>query len=108
VLSWLALLSHRWSGLIVEVLVLRHELSALRRQVTTPRPTWPDRATLSALCRLLPRQLLPHRLVTPETLLARDRRLVTRKWTYPTSTGRPRIDEELRALVMRIAPENPG
>ena len=64
VLGWLALLSHRRSGLIVEVLVLRHQLSVLRRQVTKPRPPWPDRAILSALCRLLPRELLPHRLVT--------------------------------------------
>jgi hypothetical protein len=107
VLGWLALLSHRRSGLIVEILVLRHELAVLRRQITTPRPTWPDRAILSVLCRLLPRQLLPHSLVTPATLLAWHRRLATRKRTYPASTGRPRIDNQLRALVIRIASENP-
>jgi hypothetical protein len=39
VLGWLALLSHRRSGLIVEVLVLRHELSLRRRQVSKPRPS---------------------------------------------------------------------
>ena len=103
VLGWLALLSRRRSGLIVEVLVPRHELAVLRRQVTKPRPSWSDRAILHALCRLLPRQLLPHRLVTPATLLAWHRRLITRKWTYPPSTGRPRIDNLLCVLVHRIA-----
>jgi hypothetical protein len=106
VLGWLALLSRRRSGLIVEMLVLRHELAVLGRQVTKS-PCWLARAILSALCRLLPRQLLPHRLVTPAALLAWHRRLVTQKWTYPTSTGRPRIDNQLRELVLRIARENP-
>ena len=107
VLGWLALLSRRRSGLIVEVLMLCHEIAVLRRQISTPRPTWPDRALLSALARVLPRELLRHRLVTPATILAWHLHLLTRKWTYPASVGRPRVDDTLRELVIRLALENP-
>ena len=77
----------------VELLVLRNEVAVLRG--TNPRPcmNWADRAIFAALVQRLPRALRCQRLVTLNTILRWHRRLVRRKWTYPSQTGRPPIDE---------------
>jgi putative transposase len=81
----------------LEIVVLRHELSVLRRQVARPQLRPSDRVLLAAASRLLPRSRWSSFLVTPNTLLRWHRRLVARRWTYAGRTGRPPVGGEIRA-----------
>jgi putative transposase len=105
--DWLALLARSNTSKDAEILMLRHEVAVLRRQVARPAPDWADRAVIATLARLLPRPLRLYGIVTPGTLLAWHRRLVKNKWAYPNTTGRPAIPDEIRELVQQLARQNP-
>ena len=93
----------------VELIVLRHQLDVLRRQVERPKLRPSDRAFLAAASRQLPPARRRGLLVTPQTLLHWHRELLRRRWTYARrGPGRPPTDAETRELVLRLARENPG
>ena len=91
----------------LEIVVLRHELAMLRRRIHRPAMTWTDRLCLAAASRLLPRAHWRAFIVTPATLLRLHRRLVARRWTFARRAGRPPLRRAIRALVLRLARENP-
>jgi putative transposase len=92
----------------LEILVLRHQLTVLRRQTPRPRLEPADRALLAAASRVLPRACWSCFFVKPETLLRWHRRLIASAWTYPRrGPGRPQLDEDVQRLIVRLATENP-
>ena len=119
VLSFLYRLVHRTFGLLklarsdaiakdAEILVLRHQVAVLRRQVGRARFTWSDRALVALLAGLIPRQRWTAFPLTAKTILDWHRRVVARRWTYPhRRPGRPPLGRETVELIVRLARENP-
>ena len=94
----------------IEILLLRHQLMVLERQVARPQLTQADRTLLAALSRMLPPKSWKLSLfVRPATVLRWHRELVARRWTYShRRPGRPATPTDVRELVVRLARENPG
>jgi transposase len=92
----------------IEILVLRHQLLVLERQVARPQLMQADRVLLAAFSRVLPRAAWKRSFfVTPETVLRWHRELVASRWTYPhRRRGRPATSNEIRELVVRLARDN--
>jgi len=108
-LSWIVLHARSDTANEIEILVLRHQLAVLQRRTPRPQIRWSDRAVIAALTRLLPACRRRGLLVTPATILRWHRHLVRRRWTsQPVRAGRPAIPTGVRALIVRLATENPS
>jgi putative transposase len=107
-LGWVVLLGRSDRSKDIEIMMLRHQIVVLRRQVSRPRWSWADRAMVAALARFLPKARRIGMLVTPGTLLRWHTDLVKRRLTYKRRRqGRPPLRPTLRELVLRLAAENP-
>src|SRR5664280_2464682 len=109
ILQLVQLSCHKDSDLAVEVVILRHEVAVLRRQVHRPALQPADRAVLAALWRLLPRLRQGRFFVQPATLLRWHRDLIAKQWSYPHGRpGRPALPAGTAALIVQLAKEKPG
>jgi hypothetical protein len=114
VAAWLRVSQREEVWKSAEILLLRHQLAVLqRRHPRRPKLNWADRALLAALLGVIPkarRQGL-RLLVTPDTIVRWHRDIVGRRWAARSirdRTGRPATRRNIRALVRRLARENPG
>jgi putative transposase len=105
ILQLIRLIGRSDTDLAIEVVMLRHEVAVLGRQVHRPALEPADRAVLAGLARLLGRRRLGRFFVQPATLLRWHRDLAANRGTYPH--GRPGIAKGTTALVLRLAKENP-
>lgn len=93
-----------------ELLLLRHQLRVLRRQVKRPRLNTADRTIMAALSQLVDRAALVGMLVQPETVHGWHRELVRRRWAAfgrRRGPGPPGLDPEIQTLILQMAKDNP-
>jgi putative transposase len=113
VASWLRLSQREETWKTAEILILRHQLAVLQRQQPRrPNLNWADRALIATLLGVIPkaRRHGVWLLVAPDTILRWRRDLVRRRWAARSRrgrTGRPATRRNVRALVLRLARENP-
>jgi hypothetical protein len=112
-ISWLRLFQREETRKTAEILILRHQLAVLqRRQPRRPGLDWADRALLATMLGVIPkaRRHGLRLLLTPDTILRWHRGIVRRRWAARSmrgKTGRPATRRNIRALVLRLARENP-
>ncbi len=112
--GWLRLSRREESWKSAEILLLRHQLRVLQRQIDCrPKVRWADRALIALLLDIIPksRRAGLRLFVTPETVLRWRRDIVRRRWVRKSQhkqPGRPRTRRTIRALVLRMARENSG
>src|ERR1039457_6726028 len=113
VTAWLRLSRREDAWKTAEILILRHQLTVLqRRRPRRPQLNWADRALLATLLGLIPkaRRRALRLLVTPDTIVRWHRDIVRRRWAARSMrgrTGRPATRRNIKALVRRLARENP-
>src|ERR1039458_4019560 len=113
VTAWLRLSRREDAWKIAEILILRHQLAVLQRQQPRrPKLNWADRALLAALLGVIPKARR-HRLrllVTPDTIVRWHRDIIRRRQAARSKrgkTGRPATRQTIKALVLRLARDNP-
>jgi hypothetical protein len=112
--GWLRLSRRSESWKSAEILLLRHQLTVLQRQVEArPKLSWSDRALIALLLDVIPKR---HRgglrlIVTPQTVLRWHRDIVACRWADKSRhkhPGRPRAHRNITASVLRLAKDNPS
>jgi hypothetical protein len=113
VFRWLRLSRRADARKTAEILILRHQVAILQRhQARRPNLTWADRALLATLFGVIPRARCQwlRLLVTPDTIVRWHRDIVRRLWAARSMrgrSGRPATRRNIKALVLRLARENP-
>lgn len=108
VVGWVSLLLRSQASKDAEILILRHQLAVLRRQVARPGPSWADRALQAAEPAGAPRPVA-RLFVTPETVLRWHRDLIRRRWTVrrPLPGRRVLLTEDAGNTVGETDPNQP-